>query len=157
MYGVWNMPSLLLLQGQLWWGMVLLFRVSYMGQIDLFKSYLYSIRSCTKKKKKKLMKNRYKNVNMNVYHYHHWGMSRASTLLTLSTSIPIDHCSDWILWIVSSVRTVQMYVSFGWSVNTSVSIFRSPLEKLAYDFVLTSSEVPKMSCSSLTVCKMGGK
>ena len=40
-----------------------------------------------------------------------------------------------------------------------MSICRSPLENIAYEFILTSPAVPHMSCSSLIwmVCKMRGK
>ena len=39
-----------------------------------------------------------------------------------------------------------MYATFCWPGNTGVSMRRSPLENIVYDFVLTSSAVPSISC-----------
>ena len=41
-----------------------------------------------------------------------------------------------------------MYVSLCWSLSTSESIRRSPLENVAYEFILTSLSVSSMSSSS---------
>ena len=41
-----------------------------------------------------------------------------------------------------------MNVSFYWLENTGVSLCSSPLENVAYEFVLTSPVVPSIRCSS---------
>ena len=53
-----------------------------------------------------------------------------------------------VLKTASVVHTVLMYVSFCLSARTSVSIRRSRLQNVSYDFVLNSPAVPSMSCLS---------
>ena len=42
-WAVWSTSSLLLLSGPLWLGVIIPVRIPSMGQIELFKNYLYSI------------------------------------------------------------------------------------------------------------------
>ena len=65
-----------------------------------------------------------------------------------SLSIPIHHCPWKILYTASSVCTELMYLSFSWSINTGVSIRRSPQGNVIFEYILTSIVVPCMSCSS---------
>ena len=62
-----------------------------------------------------------------------------------------------LLLTAPSVCTESMIISLCWSANTGVSMFRSPLENITYEFVLTSSAVTNMFCSTWIVFKMGSK
>ena len=66
----------------------------------------------------------------------------------LLPSIPIGHCSSKAVQTASSVRTELMNISSCWSVNTGVSMCRSPWMNVTYEFIITSTAVPSMSCSS---------
>ena len=81
---------------------------------------------------------------------------------SLSLSIPIIHLFGQNLLAASCVYAELMYVNLCRSANTSTSVRRSPLENIAYEFVLASPAVPHMSClsylnGSWMVCEMGGR
>ena len=62
-----NTPSLSLLPGPLWPGIVVPVWISSMGQIALFQNYWYLIRLCAKNNKKEVLRNNYsKNIYTNV-------------------------------------------------------------------------------------------
>ena len=83
----WGSSSggLSLLPDQLWPRVVILVRIPSIGEIDLFKEYLYSIGSYAKKEKKKLSRNFFyrKNVNLNLQ----WMQSRHKIILDRLKSI----------------------------------------------------------------------
>ena len=70
-------------------------------------------------------------------------------LLPFSCHLPLTSYRPWqILLLAPSVHTDLTNVSFCWLVNTGVSMCRSPLKNIVYDFVLTSAVLPNMSCLS---------
>ena len=78
--------------------------------------------------------------------YHQVGVIAQRFSDSLSPYIPIIHFSWPDLLTTSSVRTELLYVSPCWSANTDVTMRRSLLKKVAYEFILTSLAVPRMSC-----------
>ena len=82
-------------------------------------------------------------------HYHHVVL-RAQSSLTLSLSRHL--CLSFIALARSSSVCIElMFVSLCWLANTAISICMSPFEKISYEFILTSSAILCMSCSSYLV------
>ena len=83
-------------------------------------------------------------VKLNPYHQDMF--TALNHLDFLSLSVPIFHCFWLIHKTASCLRTE--YVSFCWSANTGVSMCRSTLNNVAYEFDHVSSVVLSMSCLS---------
>ena len=66
-------------------------------------------------------------------------------------TILTDHCSWEVFSAVSSVLTKLMNVRFSWSAHTGVSMCRSPLENVAYQFFFASLAVLSTFCLSYVV------
>ena len=66
----------------------------------------------------------------------------------LSPFISIIHCSQKVFQATTCISTKLLSVVSSWSPNTCSSMWRSPLEYIAYAFILTSPAVSCMSCSS---------
>ena len=77
------------------------------------------------------------------------------SLDSLLLSVPISHHSWKALKMASSFCTELMNVSFCCLYYPVVSMSRSPLENITYEFILTFPTKPSMSCSSWIICEMG--
>ena len=75
--------------------------------------------------------------------------------LILSPFVPIILRSLQVFLSTSYVRTELLSVCSCRSANTGTSIWRGPLENDTDDFVLASSAVYRMSCSSYLQCFRG--
>ena len=61
--------------------------------------------------------------------------------------VSIVHCSWQVFQATSCIHTELLLIGSSWSPNPSSSVWRGPLEYIAYEFVLAS---PAMSCKSLS-------
>ena len=63
-------------------------------------------------------------------------------------SVLISHNSWQVPQMASSICTELINLSFYWLANIGVSMGRSPKKNITYEFILTSSTVPSISCLS---------
>ena len=66
----------------------------------------------------------------------------------LLPSVSIVHRSREVFQATSCIGTELLYIVFSWSTNVCSSVWRGPLEYIAYEFVLTSPGVSCISSSS---------
>ena len=80
--------------------------------------------------------------------YHHHVALLAWISLNLSCHVSIVYRSWKVFMATSRIRTDLLFLGSSWSSYLCSTMWRGPQEYIAYEFVLTSRIVPRMSGSS---------